>query len=129
MIGQSSVVEARTGITDSKESLEVTKHKEKLYPMPWNRTKKLAVRFVEHQDSALRSPSGLSILYPEHGSMYIFTRKLQAEPWQEMKIDLKVSGKRSTAGMPILLILFLAAGLSLLAAVGKSSAVPTEDAE
>ena len=72
----------------------------------------LAQRFVEHQDAALKNPSGLTALYPEHGALYSFTRKLQAEPWQDMRLELKAKVAHSRAGLSWLYLLAAAALLS-----------------
>ncbi len=75
---------------------------------------KLALHFVEHQDSALKNPSGLSTLFPEHGVQHVFKRKLQAEPWQDMNLHLQVSNTESKATLPLIIVLTLAGFLSLL---------------
>ncbi|EDY82153.1 hypothetical protein VDG1235_1773 [Verrucomicrobiia bacterium DG1235] len=74
----------------------------------------LALRFVEHQDSALRNPSGLTLLLPEHGRRYTFQRKLQAEPWQAMTINLQTSDTKSHATLPLLLALAATLALTLI---------------
>lgn len=72
----------------------------------------LARRFIAHQNAVLRNPTGLRELFPIHGMGHRFTRRLQAEPWMEMRLDMEIEEvKRGSSSGMILMVV----GLVLLA--------------
>jgi len=71
----------------------------------------LARRFIEHQNAVLRDPSALRSLFPMHGMGHRFSRRLQTEPWLEMRMDLSVSSE--TTSRFSIWALLLAASLAI----------------
>jgi len=70
----------------------------------------LARRFIAHQNAVLRNPTGLREMFPKHGMGHRFTRRLQAEPWMEMRLDMEIEdAKRSGSTGMVLVIVGLAA--------------------
>ena len=72
----------------------------------------LARRFIAHQNAVLRNPTGLRELFPMHGMGHRFTRRLQSEPWMEMRLDMEIEDAKhgGITGMALLV-----AGLTVLA--------------
>ena len=77
----------------------------------------LARRFIAHQNAVLRNPTGLRELFPKHGMEHNFNRRLQAEPWEEMRLDLEIKGsKQAGVGWGIAVLI---AGIFALAYLGQ----------
>ncbi|MDA7640174.1 hypothetical protein N8787_00925 [Opitutaceae bacterium] len=71
-----------------------------------------ARRFIAHQNAVLRNPTGLSECFPLHGMGHRFTRRLQSEPWMEMRLDMEIEDPKrgGMTGMALMV-----AGLIILA--------------
>lgn len=45
--------------------------------------------FIADRNSVLLNPTGLRELFPLHEMGHRFTRRLQLEPWMEMRLDME----------------------------------------
>jgi len=51
--------------------------------------------FIAYQNGVLLNPTGLRGRFPLHEMGHRFTRRLQSEPWMEMRLDMKNEDPKS----------------------------------